>query len=161
MAFVKGPFVVGEDGHRSDGVVVGHQRDAAEASFVAHRLNAEFFHLGHEIVADQNRLPRADDVFGEVIPSRPRALGHTRAVDHFQIETHFVAQRIEFGNVEILHVEQAAEFFPHFAHQVFFVERRAQRAPDFVEHVEFFGAPRSLLDQVAVLDGHADLMSQR
>ena len=29
------------------------------------------------------------------------------------------------------------------------------------KHVKFFGAPRSLLDQVAVLDGHADLMPQR
>ena len=88
-------------------------------------------------------------------------LGIRAPVDHLQVEIHFIANRVELRNVEIFHVEEPPQLFPYFAHQVFFVERGAERAADFVEHVQFFGAPRSLLNQVAVFHRHPDLMSQR
>ena len=41
------------------------------------------------------------------------------------------------------------------------MQRGAEGPSDFIQYVELFGAPRSLLNQVAVLDGHADLVAQR
>ena len=73
----------------------------------------------------------------------------------------FVAQRIQFRDIEILHVEEPPQLLPHFPGQVFFVQRGAERAADFVQYVKLFAPPRRLLNQIAVLYGHADLVPQR
>ena len=73
----------------------------------------------------------------------------------------FVAQRIQFRDIEILHVEEPPQLLPHFPGQVFFVQRGAERAADFVQYVKLFAPPRRLLNQVAVLYGRADLVPQR
>ena len=39
-------------------------------------------------------------------------------------------------------------------------ESGAQGAADFVQDVQLFAAPRSLLNQIAIFDGHADLVAQ-
>ena len=73
----------------------------------------------------------------------------------------FIAQRIELRDVEVFHIEEAAQLLPHFPREVFLVQRGAQSAADFIQYVKLFRAPRSLLNQVAVLDRHADLVPER
>src|ERR1700739_1759073 len=68
--------------------------------------------------------------------------------------------RIERRKIEILHVEKTAKFFPDLAEQVLFVQGGTEGAANFVEDVELFRAARGLLNQIAVLDRHADLVSE-
>src|SRR5207245_11031751 len=99
VAFVEHALVVGVDSHRSDGVIVGHQRYAAETPFGAQRLDAEFFHLPHVIVTDEHWLTRSNDVFGDVVPGRMCALRQQRAIDDLDIELNFVTQGIQLRDV--------------------------------------------------------------
>src|SRR5262249_31721601 len=72
-----------------------------------------------------------------------------------------VVQRIQLDNVKVLDRKQPAQLFPNLVQQIFFVQRRAQRASDFIQDVQLFRSPRSLLHQVAILDRHPDLVAQR
>src|SRR2546422_470226 len=134
--------------HADAGVIVGHQRYAAETPFGAQRLDAEFFHLPHVIVADQHWLPRSNDVFGDVVSGRTCALRQPRAIDDLDIELNFVAQGIQLRDVEVFHVEETPQLLPNFSRQILFVQRGAERAADLVHYVKLFRSPRSLLNQV-------------
>ena len=160
VTFVEGALVVGEHRHGADGTVVSHQGNSAETAAVADGFDSEFLYLGDVILPDQHRLPRSNEILGKVVSCRARAPGHAVSGDDFQIKTKFVAERIQLGDVEVFHVEEPAQLFPDFLGEVFLLQRGAQDAADFVEHVQLLRAARSLLDQVAVLDGHADLMAQ-
>src|SRR6202158_1047232 len=160
MSFVEYVLLIRKNGHGPDGMVIGHQRHAAEASARAKRFHSELLHFFDVVVADQHGLARSYDVFGEVITRGPAALGHAHPGDYFEMKPHFVADRIELPDIKIFDIEEPPQFFPNFAEQIFFVERGAQRAPNLIQHVQFFGAPRSLLHQVAVLDSHANLVAQ-
>ena len=72
----------------------------------------------------------------------------------------FVAKPIELGDVEILDVEEPAQLLPDFLGEVFLVQRGTERSADFIQHMKFFGAARGLLNQVAVLHRHADLVAE-
>ena len=161
VAFVKNALVVGIYGHRTDGVVVGDERHAAEASRCAQRLDAELLRLAHIIVADEHGLPRPYDVLGEVIAGGASAPRQSLAIHDLEIELDFIAQRVKLGDIEVFHVEEAAQLLPHFPGEVFFVQRRAERPADFIQHVQLFRPPRSLLNQVAVFDRHANLVPER
>src|SRR2546430_1549790 len=160
MALVKSTLVVGENGHGADGVVVSDEGNAAETASLADGFDAELFDFICIIFTNQNRLPRSNDVLGEMVSGVARAPRDAIAADDFQLKVKFVAHRIELGDVEVFDVEEAAQFFPDFFGEFFFLQRGAEDAADFVEHVQFFGAARSLLNQVAVLDGHTDLMAE-
>src|SRR5208282_2152560 len=62
--------------------------------------------------------------------------------------------------VEIFHIEQAAQLLPGFAEKIFLIEGGAESATNFVQNVKLFGASRGLLNEVAVFDGHADLVAK-
>ena len=161
MPFVKRVIVIRENSHRPDRVVVRHQRHDADASLRANRHHAKLLRLFQKILANQNRLPRPNHILVQVISRRPRPLRHPHPVDHFQIEQDLFVQRIELHDIKILHRKQPPQLFPNLVQQIFFVQRRAQRAPDLVQHVQFFRPPRSLLHQITILDRHPDLMTQR
>ena len=77
MAFVKRAILIGENGHGADGAIVGHQRNAAETSAEREWVRRRVCRASSSIiVANQHRLTRANDVFGEVIAGRAGALGH-------------------------------------------------------------------------------------
>src|SRR5213082_2142482 len=158
MALVKSTLVVGENGHGADGVVVSDEGNAAETASLADGFDAELFDFICIIFTNQNRLPRSNYVLGEMVSSVARAPRDAIAADDFHLKVKFVTHRIELGDVEVFDVEEAAQFFPDFFGEFFFLQRGAEDAADFVEHVQFFGAARSLLNQVAVLDGHSDLI---
>src|SRR5260221_9947650 len=127
----------------------------------AQGLHSQLLHFRNEVVANQYRLPRSNHILRQVIPGAAAAPRQARPSANFQVKAHLVANRIELGNIEILDIKQPPQFLPDLTEQIFLVQRRAQRPPDFVQHVQFFGAPRSLLHQVTVLHRHADLVSQR
>src|SRR5262249_61075743 len=114
MALVEGGFVIGENSHGADGVIVSHQGNAAETATLADRLDAKLFDFIDIVLADQDRLPRSNEVLGEVVSGGTRAPGDAIAAEDFQIKAKFVAQRIKLGDVEIFDVEEAAQFFPDF-----------------------------------------------
>jgi hypothetical protein len=146
VALVKSALVVGENGHGADGVVVSHKGNAAETASLADGFDAELFDFIDIIFANQNRLPRSNDVFGEMVSGGARAPRHAIAGDDFQFKAKFVVHRIELSDVEIFNVKEAAQLLPNFLGELLSLQRRAEDAPDFVEHVQFFGAARSLLD---------------
>ena len=74
MTFVKHALVVGVHGHRANGVIVGDERHAAEASRCTQGFDAQLFRLGHVIVPDEHRLPCPNDVLGDVIACGASAL---------------------------------------------------------------------------------------
>jgi hypothetical protein len=96
-----------------------------------------------------------------MIAGRAVALRHAGAVDDLEIEMDLVTQRIELGDIKVLDVEESSQLFPDFAQKILFVEGGAERAADFVQYVKLFGAPGCLLDEIAVLNGHADLVAER
>ena len=74
VTFVKHALVVGVHGHRANGVIVGDERHAAEASRCTQGFDAQLFRLGHVIVPDEHRLPCPNDVLGDVIACGASAL---------------------------------------------------------------------------------------
>jgi hypothetical protein len=113
-----------------------------------------------EILADEDRLAGANDVFGEVIPGGTRVHGLALAANHFEIEIDDVTDRIGRSDVEIFDIKQAAEFFPDFAKEIFLVKSGAEGAADFVEDVKLLGTAGSLLDEITVFNSHADLVAE-
>ena len=61
----------------------------------------------------------------------------------------------------MVHIKQAFDFVQNRFKERVRVQRGAQRAANFVEHVEFLCAARGLLNEVAIFDGHSDLVAQR
>jgi len=86
--------------------------------------------------------------------------GLALSANHFEIEIDGVADRVRGSNIKIFDIEEAAQLFPDFDEEIFLVESGAEGAADFVEDVEFLGAARGLLDEVAIFDGHADLVAE-
>ena len=151
-------------GHGADGPLVEQQRHSAEAALMRIlRFQAQFAHFFGVIFADQEGLARAHQVFDDRSwPPKGRDLfGSSFAVAHFDFKSDFVAGRIVQRNAEMIHVEQALHFVQNGFKQRVRIQRGAQRAADFVEHVKLLRAARGLLDQIAIFDGHADLMAQR
>src|SRR5260370_5221494 len=159
MTLIKCALVIGKYGHGANGMVVGHQGDAAKTASSAKRLYTKLLDLGDIVFADQNGLARSNEVLREMVSGGTRASGHAIATDDFQLKAKFVAERVQFGDVNILDVEEPAQFFPDLLAKLFFLQCGTENTADFVEHVQLFGAPRSLLDQITVLDGHADLVA--
>src|SRR5271157_2555185 len=160
VAFVKGAILIGEDAQRANGVIIGNQRNSAEGARSAQSIDAEFADFGEIVFANENGLPGAQDVLGEVIAGGARAFRHAHAINHFQLKLDSIAQGIRGREIEILHIEEAAQLFPDFAEKIFLIESGTEGAADFIENVEFLGAARGLLDEVAVFDSHADLVAE-
>src|SRR5260370_36430124 len=95
-----------------------------------------------------------------MVPGRTCAVRQPRTIDDLEIELNFVAQGIQLGDIEVFHVEETLQFLPNFSGQILFVQRGAERSADLVQYVKLFGSPRSLLNQVAVFDGHSDVMAE-
>ena len=132
MPFVKDAFILGKNSHRADSVIVGDKRNAAEAASFAKRLDAEFFDFGGVIFADQDRLARTNDVFRDVVSGRTAARRFEHAANHFDIELHFVANRIERADVKVLDVKQAPKLLPDFALEGILIESGAESAANLV-----------------------------
>ena len=160
MSFIEGAVGVREDGHRANRVVVSHQRNSAEAASRPRRLYPKLLHFFGVMLPNQDRLPRPYDVFGDVIAHGLRPLRHEHSVDHFEVKSEFVANRVKRSDIKILHVEEPPQLLPNLPQQIFLVQGGAERATDFVQHMQLFRAARSLLNQIAVLDGHPDLVAQ-
>src|SRR5208337_266045 len=95
-----------------------------------------------------------------MIAGGTRAFRHAHTIDHFQLKLNGVAQGIGRGEIEVVHIEEAAQLFPDFAEEIFLIKGGAEGAADFIENVELLGAARSLLNEVTVFDGHADLVAE-
>src|SRR5580704_2703214 len=161
VALVKCALMVGKDGHGADGVVVSDQRHAAEAAMLQNGFDTELFDFGGVVFANKHGLTRTDDVLRDVIARRAATRRSEDAVGHLDIEAHFVAKRVQRANIKILDVKKAAELFPDFAQEIFLVESRAEGPANLVEDVQLLGAAGGLLDEVAILNGHADLVAER
>src|SRR5215470_4901422 len=160
MTFVVGAFFVGEEAQRADRVIVSDEGDTAERASGANRLDAQFADFVDEILANQNRLARPQYVFGQVIARRPRSLCLAYALDGVEFEMNQIAGHVVGGKIDILSIEQSAQFLPDFAEEIFLVEGGTESAADFIQDMQLFGAAGGLLNQIAVFHGHADLMSQ-
>src|SRR5258708_305192 len=160
MPFVVGPIVVGVDAERSNGLVIGDERDSAEGAGSENGFNAQLAGFNREIFTNEDRLASADNVFGEVIPGGTRVHGLALTANHFEIEIDGVADRVRGSNIKIFDVEEAAQLFPNFDEEIFLVESGAEGAANFVEDMEFLGAAGGLLNEVAIFDGHADLVAE-
>src|ERR1700676_147742 len=160
MALIKNTFLVRVNAEDSDGLVVGDERNAAEGAAGANGFDTEFAGLAHVIIANEHGLTSAQNIFGDVIAGGARALRLAHPVNHFEFELNGISQQIGRGDIKILHVEEAAKFFPDFSEQFLAIESGTEGAANFVEDVEFFGATGSLLNQVAVFHAHPVLMAK-
>src|SRR5208337_16357 len=130
VAFVEGAILIGEDAQRADGVIVGNQRNSAEGAQGTQSIDAEFADFGEIVFANENGLAGAQDVLGEVIAGGARALRHTHAINHFQFKLDGVARGIGSCEIEILHIEKAAQLFPDFAEEIFLIEGGTEDAAE-------------------------------
>src|SRR6202034_4393065 len=110
---------------------------------------------------DKQRLSGAHDVLDQMVAGRARAFRQPLAVNHFHFEADLACARMIEGDEKAADVQHAAHFRINAAQQRTKVERGAERAANVVQDVQLFAAARGLLDQVAVLDGSADLLAQR
>src|SRR5437667_2972207 len=115
VAFVEETLLIGEHSHGADGGVISDQWNAAEAAAFTNGLNAELARLGDVIVADEDGLARANDVLGEEVADRARAVRHARAVDDLEVGVQLITERVERGNIKIFDVEEAPQLLPDFA----------------------------------------------
>ena len=151
MSLVKHALLRAVRDHHADGAIMEHQGHSAETSHTLNGLDPQAVHFGREILADEQRLAGANQIFGQVIPHGAGALRQTHAFAHFQFELDFVVNGVVPGHVKIVHVKEPLHLFPNLAEQRIHVQRGAEGAADLVQDVQLFGAPGGLLDQVAVL----------
>ena len=161
VAFIEEPLLQAVDRHDADGAATLHQRHAAKAAHLPERIRAQLARLLGKILSDQQRLLSADQVLSQVVAGRARALRQACPVGYLELEADFFPCRVVKGDVEIANVEQPPHLCVDLLKQGVAFQRRAERAPDRVQDVQLFRAPRGLLDQIAVFDSHADLVSQR
>ena len=64
------------------------------------------------------------------------------------------------GDEETARIKDSSHFRINALEQGIQIESRAQSAADIVKDVQLFAAARSLLDQIAVFDRHADLLAE-
>src|SRR5690349_16204525 len=114
VPFIKSSFVIRENSHGANGVVVGNEGNAAETAALSDRLDAELFNFIDVVFANQNGLARSNDVLGDVVSCGADAPGHAIAANDFHLKTKLIVHRIELGDVEIFDVEEAAQLFPNF-----------------------------------------------
>src|SRR5579863_2897592 len=161
MPIVESPFLPAENGHDTHGAVVKHQRYRAETTHRHQGFNAQTARLLRHIFPDQKRLAVLDDVLRQVIAAGPRAFWLRCAITDFEFKAKHVAGGIKERDVEVAGIEQPLHLGVNFFKQVVGIERGAEHTSYLVQDVQFLAAARSLLDQVAVLHGHADLVAQR
>src|ERR1700758_5079347 len=133
-----------------------------------------------KVIADQERLtlagdqinqggfPRgravwltlADNELNQVVSRRTSPFRLPLAFQHFNLESHFVGLAIIEGNEETAHVEQSANFRIDALEENLRLQRGAQRSADFIQDVQLFAAAGGLLNQVAIFDRHANLVSK-
>src|SRR5271154_825551 len=89
------------------------------------------------------------------------ALRQSDSVHDFNLETYVLGFGIVKGNEQAADVEEPAHLRIDSLEQGVRLERRTQCAANFIEQVKFFAAPRGLLNQIAVLHGHSNLMAER
>ena len=122
------------------GSIVQNQRNGAKGGAFPCRLESLPQNFVGEIIANQQRLPRADQVLHQMIPDRARALGKAHPVHDFDFEADFFRFVILEGDEEAADVEQAPHFRIDSFEQRIQIERRAERAADFVQNVKLLGA---------------------
>src|SRR5215813_2885494 len=98
-------------------------------------------------------------MLNEIVSRGTRALRQTLAVHDFDLKANVLRFVIVERDEEAAHIHQTANLRVDAVKELIEIERRAERTANFVEDVQLFAAPRSLLDQVAIFDGHADLMA--
>ena len=160
VAFIESALLRAVDGHDADGLVVQNQRHGAHRAGLFIGLKTQARGFFGELFADQQRLGGANHVFREVIARGPRSFGLALAFDHFDFEANLFGFAIVEGDEEAIDVEQPLHFGIDATEKRVGFEGGAQGAADFVQDVEFFAAARSLLDEVAIFDGHADLVAE-
>src|ERR1700683_918823 len=132
MARVIHTFALAVYRDQPEGAIVPPQWHPAETAALLYGIDAEPLHGLRKILADQQRLPRADHILGEVISSRPLPFGHAHAILNFNFESQDVAIRIPESDVKIACVKEALHFHVNLVKHGIGVERRAERAADFI-----------------------------
>ena len=160
VTFVKRAFLLAVHGHGADGVIVQNERNRADRTGVAGRLDAEALHFFLELIADQKRLRRLNNILGQVFARRARAFGKAFAIHDVQFEADLTGLFVVEGNEHASDVQQALHLRINALEEGVRLEGRAQRPADLIQNVQLFAAPRRLLNQIAVLNGHADLVAQ-
>src|ERR1700683_2370887 len=124
MARVIHTFALAVYRDQPDGAIVPHQWHPAETAALLYGIDAEPLHGLRKILADH--------ILGEVISSRPLPFGHAHAILNFNFESQDVAIRIPESDVKIACVKEALHFHVNLVKHGIGVERRAERAADFI-----------------------------
>src|SRR5215472_4183664 len=148
-------------GHDTNGAVIQNERNHAYGTSIARGLESEALRFLVEMISNEEGLPLAHYELDKMISLRASAFWLPLAIDHFDLESHFIGFVVVKSDKEAAHVEQSANLRIDTLEKNIRLQRGAQSAADFVENVQFLAAPRGLLNQVAVLHGHADLVSER
>ena len=125
------------------------------------QLDSLAFQFFCDPLANQDGLAILDDVLDQVIAGGARAFRQAGFVVNFKFEVHVRLARLIEGDIEAAHVEQAAHLAVNSFEERIGFERGAEDAADFVQDVQLFAAARSLLHEIAIFDGQADLMAER
>src|SRR5271154_1569389 len=89
------------------------------------------------------------------------SFGQPVAFQYINFKSHLLSLVIVECNEKAAHIEQAFHLGINTIEQSIRLERRAQRPSYFIQNVELFAAPRCLLNQIAILYRHSNLVAQR
>src|SRR5579872_2529992 len=161
MSLIELIFLSAMHCQHTDRAIIKNQRDGAKRSAFLSGHEAAAQNLVGKVIANQKRLSGIYKVFHQVVSNRPRTLGKTHTVHDFNFESDFLGLVILKGDEKTGDVKQTAHFRINALEQGVQIERRTERATDFVQDVKFLGAPRCLLDEQAIFHSHSDLMAER
>src|SRR5260370_21507805 len=91
---------------------------------------------------------------------RPASLGEANYFCNFQLEANLILFRVVHRYVEVAYVEHSLECLKNLVEKLIHIQRGTQCTPNLVQQMQLLGAPGRLLNQIAILHGHADLVSQ-
>jgi hypothetical protein len=160
VAFIERAFLQAMHGHHTDGLIIQDERNGADRTGLFLRFKTEARGFFSELLADQERLNGANYMFREVIAGGACAFGLAHAFDDFDFEANLFRFAVVVGDEEAVDVEQALHFGINAFEECVGLEGGAQGTANFVQDVKLFAAARGLLDQIAILDGHADLVAE-
>src|SRR5260370_13656561 len=95
-----------------------------------------------------------------MISERPASLGQANSFCNFQLEANLILFRVVHRYVEVAYVEHSLDCLKNLVEKLVHIQREAQCTPNLVQQMQLLGALGRLLNQIAILHGHADLVSQ-
>ena len=148
----------GDDADHLIAVQHGHAQPAQRMP--ANNLQAQDRLQGFQhVLANQQRLPGAENIFGQPVAQWAAALGQPQPVLNFEQETDFGGFCVVKRDVDVGGIQQARGIAVNGIYHFLYIQLGREVAAHFVQNGQLFGAQAGFFKQAGVFQGERELVS--